>query len=72
MVTRIEAFQASDGTIFGHREVCEEYEFSLAWNKRIGEFIDSAFCEYKNSAQVSMVKKSIVSWERFKIFQKEQ
>ena len=62
----VTAFEASDGKLFATGNDAQEYEFSLMWRDRIGEFGRSDFCPYPNGAQNSMMVKIVIAWERFK------
>ena len=63
---KIEAFQATDGSLFHTEDACAEHEFSIIWLDRIGEFSKSPNCPYPSGAQSGMMRKTIIAWERFK------
>jgi hypothetical protein len=63
---KVEAFKATDGSLFATAESCEEYEHSRQWREQINQFMASKYCPYRQGAQTGMAAKIIVAWERFK------
>jgi len=63
----VRAYKTTDGKIFGYQEQALEHEESLKWIDKINEFSESTFCPYTSGAQNSMMAKTIVAWERFKV-----
>jgi hypothetical protein len=66
---KVEAFEASDGTLLRSETECQEYEISLVWRSRIDEFLCSDITPYSGSAHATMAQKIIVAWENFKLQQ---
>jgi|688.fasta_scaffold1538339_2 hypothetical protein len=62
----ITAYQTKDGKIFSTIEEAVNYEETLKWGKEIEEFTKSTFCPY-TGMQLSMVRKTIIAWERYKL-----
>jgi hypothetical protein len=63
----VKAYKTSDGKIFPYKEQAQDYEDSLKWLSKINEFSRSVYCPYTSVPQTSMMIKSIVSWEKFKV-----
>jgi hypothetical protein len=63
---QVTAYQATDGKLFSTVEQALEHEDDLQWGERIGEFVRSEFALYKNSAQQTIMKRSIIAWEKHK------
>ena len=61
----IQAFKASDGSVYLTQEACKEHEYALEWDGRIDKFIASDLCPYKAGPQLAIVKRSIVAWEKY-------
>lgn len=64
---KIEAYEASDGTLLRSESDCQEYETSLIWRGRIAEFMASELNPYYGPAQASIAQKVIIAWENFKV-----
>lgn len=62
----ITAYQSKDGKIFSTIEEAVNYEETLKWGKEIDRFTKSTFCPY-TGMQLSMVRKTIIAWERYKL-----
>lgn len=62
----ITAYQTKDGRIFSTAEEATDYEETLKWGKEIDRFVKSTFCPY-SGMQLSMVRKTIIAWERYKL-----
>ena len=62
----IKAYQTKDGKIFSTIEEAVDYEETLKWGKEIERFTKSTFCPY-TGMQLSMVRKTIIAWERYKL-----
>ena len=62
----ITAYQTKDGKIFSTIEEAVDYEETLKWGKEIERFTKSTFCPY-TGMQLSMVRKTIIAWERYKL-----
>jgi hypothetical protein len=69
---KIEAFQATDGALFNTEDACTEHEFSLLWLSKIDQFTKNKNCPYPSGAQAGMMKKILISWERFKAEQRDK
>jgi hypothetical protein len=63
----VKAYRTTDGKIFPYKEQAQDHEDSLKWIGKINEFIKSTYCPYTTGAQSSMMVKTIVSWEKFKV-----
>ena len=64
---KVEAYRASDGTLFETQEECQEHEVALTWRARIDDFIESGLCPYtKGTAHANMALRLVVAWELFK------
>lgn len=64
--TQVTAFRASDGKLFESEQDAKDYEFTLTWQGRIVEFIESGLCPYTANTQLGMVNRIVTCWELFK------
>lgn len=63
----VKAYKTSDGKIFPYMEQAQDHEDSLKWIGKINQFIESTYCPYTSGAQNSMMVKTVVAWEKFKV-----
>lgn len=64
-MNEIKAYQTKDGKIFSTAEEAQDHEDALGWDLIIAEYASSPYCTYRQP-QLSMVRKTIISWEKFK------
>ena len=62
---KIEAYRTRDGHIFSTLEEAQNHESEMAWGIIISEYMGSTYCTYRQP-QLGMVRKTIISWEKFK------
>lgn len=67
MTEKVEAYKASDGTLYDTERQCNKHETSLKWREKIDAFCMSEFCDYKSGAHRGIANKVIVGWEEFKV-----
>jgi hypothetical protein len=67
MMEEVKAYKTSDGKIFPYMEQAQDHEDSLKWIGKINQFIESTYCPYTSGAQNSMMVKTVVAWEKFKV-----
>jgi len=63
---QISAYQAADGTIFMDEIECQIYELPEKFGEQVDAFIASTQNTYKNGAQITVIKKSLLAWEVWK------
>jgi hypothetical protein len=63
---QIPAFQAEDGKIFLDAIECQIYELPARFGEQVEAFIASDQNNYKNGAQITVIKKSLLAWEVWK------
>ena len=63
---QVQAFKASDGSLFPTPVLCEDHEISLRWRERIDQYLGSDYCEYKVGTHRGMCYKMVLGWEQFK------
>jgi hypothetical protein len=63
---QIQAFQTSDGRLFDHAVQAERHELFLQKQMIVEEFLDGELNLYKNIAQKSIARSTIINWELWK------
>tara|TARA_R110002126_G_scaffold177142_1_gene325961 strand:+ start:620 stop:832 length:213 start_codon:yes stop_codon:yes gene_type:complete len=63
---KIEAFKASDGSLWESREKAERQELFLQKDMIVEEFLDDNINPYKALAQGSIARTTIINWELWK------
>lgn len=63
---QIQAFQTSDGRLFDHAVQAERHELFLQKQMIVEEFLDGELNPYKNIAQKSIARSTIINWELWK------
>jgi hypothetical protein len=63
---KIEAFKASDGSLWESREKAERQELFLQKDMIVEEFLDNDINPYKALAQRSIARTTIINWELWK------
>lgn len=63
---QVNAFETSDGELFVTQELAEHHEFWLQNKDQVESFLDSDMNPYSNIAQRSMIKSSLINWEKWK------
>jgi hypothetical protein len=64
---QINAYQATDGTIFMDEIECQLYELPEKFGEQVDAFIASDQNTYKNGAQITVIRKSLLAWEVYKM-----
>ena len=67
MMQKVNAFQTSDGRLFDNSNQAERHEMFLEKNMVVEEFLDSELNSYKNLAQRSIARSTVINWELWKI-----
>ena len=60
---KIEAFRASDGTLWENKDKAERHELFLQKDMIVEEFLDNDINPYKALAQRSIARTTIINWE---------
>jgi hypothetical protein len=63
---KIEAFRASDGTLWEDKDKAERHELFLQKDMIVEEFLDNDINPYKALAQRSIARTTIINWELWK------
>ena len=63
---KIEAFRASDGTLWENKYKAERHELFLQKDMIVEEFLDNDINPYKALAQRSIARTTIINWELWK------
>lgn len=63
---KIEAFRASDGTLWDNKQKAERHELFLQKDMIVEEFLDNDINPYKALAQRSIARTTIINWELWK------
>jgi hypothetical protein len=63
---KIEAFRASDGTLWENKDKAERHELFLKKDMIVEEFLDNDINPYKALAQRSIARTTIINWELWK------
>jgi hypothetical protein len=63
---KIEAFRASDGTLWENKDKAERHELFLQKDMIVEEFLDNDINPYKALAQRSIARTTIINWELWK------
>jgi len=63
---KIEAFRASDGTLWENKDKAERHELFLKKDMIVEEFLDHDINPYKALAQRSIARTTIINWELWK------
>ena len=69
---KIEAFRASDGSLFAHADDCARHELQIRLTPQIEAFCDSKVNPYPSVVYRKLVKKVIVAWEWSKSHSKKK
>jgi len=62
----ISAFQTSDGKIFAIESEAQRYEKFLQHRNVVEDFLNSELNNYKNFAQKSIARNTVINWELWK------
>ena len=63
---KIEAFKASDGSLWESQDKAERQELFLQKDMIVEEFLDDNINPYKSLAQRSIARTTIINWELWK------
>ncbi len=64
---QVQAFQTDDGKLFEVESQAIAHEFAQKYNAQLIDFFSGGHCSYRaDTAQGSMIRKSIIEWEAFK------
>ena len=63
---KIEAFRASDGTLWENKDKAERHELFLQKDMIVEEFLDNDINPYKALAKRSIARTTIINWELWK------
>ena len=66
IMEKIEAFRASDGTLWENKDKAERHELFLQKDMIVEEFLDNDINPYKALAQRSIARTTIINWELWK------
>ena len=66
IMQKIEAFRASDGTLWEDKEKAERHELFLKKDMIVEEFLDNEINPYKNASQRTVARTTIINWEFWK------
>jgi hypothetical protein len=66
IMQKIEAFRASDGTLWEDKDKAERHELFLKKDMIVEEFLDNDINPYKALAQRSIARTTIINWELWK------
>ena len=62
----VQAFQTSDGSLFGVALQAERHELFLQKQMIVEDFLDGELNPYKNIGQRSIARTTIINWELWK------
>jgi hypothetical protein len=62
----ISAFQTSDGKIFAIESEAQRHEKFLQHRNVVEDFLNSELNNYKNFAQKSIARNTVINWELWK------
>ena len=62
----ISAFQTSDGKIFAIESEAQRHEKFLQHRNVVEDFLNSELNSYKNFAQKSIARNTVINWELWK------
>ena len=63
---KVQAYLASDGTLFEKEDEAIIYEYSIKNRLLIPEFLESSHNTYEKKLHKTMITNSIIAWEAYK------